>query len=62
MLGGFGRLMANTILNFHFDYPQPSLRQRFLRKKVGGIHSFIDLSVSDPQKKVSPSMLTDKRK
>ena len=23
--GGVGRLMANTILNFHFDYPQPSL-------------------------------------
>ena len=23
--GGVGRLMANTILNFHFDYPHPSL-------------------------------------
>ena len=22
---GVGRLMANTILNFHFDYPHPSL-------------------------------------
>ena len=23
--GGGGRLMANAILNFHFDYPHPSL-------------------------------------
>ena len=23
--GGVGRLMANTILNFHFDYLHPSL-------------------------------------
>ena len=25
--GGVGRLMANAILNFHFDYPHPSLIQ-----------------------------------
>ena len=24
--GGVGRLMANAILNFHFDYPHTSLR------------------------------------
>ena len=24
--GGVGRLMANAILNFHFDFPHPSLR------------------------------------
>ena len=23
--GGVGRLMANAILNFHFDFPHPSL-------------------------------------
>ena len=25
--GGVGRLMANAILNFHFDFPHPSLRK-----------------------------------
>ena len=25
--GGVGRLIANTILNFHFDYLHPSLRE-----------------------------------
>ena len=25
--GGVGRLMANAILNFHFDFPHPSLTQ-----------------------------------
>ena len=24
---GVGRLMANAILNFHFDYPHPSLSE-----------------------------------
>ena len=27
--GGAGRLMANAILNFHFDYLHTSLTQRF---------------------------------
>ena len=26
--GGVGRLMANAILNFHFDFPHPSLRAK----------------------------------
>ena len=28
--GGVGRLMANAILNFHFDYLNPSLRKNAL--------------------------------
>ena len=35
------------------------IRQRFLCKKVGGFNNFIDLSVSDPQEKVSPSMFAE---
>ena len=27
--GGVGRLMANAILNFHFDYLHPSLRSNY---------------------------------
>ena len=27
--GGVGRLMANAILNFHFDFPHPSLSNTF---------------------------------
>ena len=29
--GGVRRLMANAILNFHFDYPHPSLSSNYCR-------------------------------
>ena len=31
--GGVGRLMANTILNFHFDYPLPSLMMNLIQEE-----------------------------
>ena len=31
--GGVGRLMANAILNFHFDFLNPSLRFHFLNNR-----------------------------
>ena len=35
------------------------IRQIYLCKKVDGANNFIDLSVSDPQEKVSPSMFAE---
>ena len=33
--GGGGRLMANAILNFHFDFPHPSLNMRLVGTMTG---------------------------
>ena len=33
--GGVGRLMANAILNFHFDYPHTSLRKLTKKHNFG---------------------------
>ena len=33
--GGVGRLMANAILNFHFDYLNPSLSQVLTNNAMG---------------------------
>ena len=32
--GGVGRLMANAILNFHFDFPHPSLSRNGIKFKT----------------------------
>ena len=32
--GGVGRLMANAILNFHFDYLKPSLSKAGLHPNI----------------------------
>ena len=39
--GGVGRLMANAILNFHFDYLKPSLTN-LVRKKKLRFHEMIE--------------------
>ena len=43
--GGWGvrRLMANAILNFHFDFPHPSLT-----KKLSGFEHFVFKGVTAP--------------
>ena len=33
--GGVGRLMANAILNFHFDYLNPSLKRLWSDEEDG---------------------------
>ena len=37
--GGAGRLMANAILNFHFDFPHPSLIELKNKNKALGMNS-----------------------
>ena len=37
--GGVGRLMANAILNFHFDFPHPSL----IGNPIGDVGSGVNL-------------------
>ena len=39
--GGVGRLMANAILNFHFDFPHPSLRKIATKKCLQPTRSFL---------------------
>ena len=53
--GGVGRLMANTILNFHFDYWNPSLSQQ--SSATGGERAFLDARAALSSK--LPPLITD---
>ena len=44
---GFGRLMANAILNFHFDFLHTSLIQNFLFNKYSSFSLFSGNSRED---------------
>ena len=53
--GGAGPLMANAILNFHFDYPHPSLRLNMDQK--GHIRDQKGLKIYEKRQKMGFSDL-----